>query len=467
MRAYDSRSVEHRVALPSLALGPAIAVALVAASCARAVRPIGDAADASMDRAADVPDAGDGACGPGGLDVACAPPADSGVARESGMDARTPGRDCRGIVGDAGVGTVDASACTGFRAPELYAPVPDQYIAGIALGDFDNDCRTDVAVTEAYASRIALQLQSPTGGLGSPASYPTAQVNPAWMGSGDLDGDRRTDVVLAHQGYQQIGVFFQSEDGRLLPERLVPNPSGAADPLVADIDGDGAQDVIARNFGGFVVWHGRPDLPAPRLGPEQAFLADRQTASLALGDLDGDGRTDVAVIAGDYIATEAVYVFRQVAAGGFAPPDVTRHADIGGVAIADVTGDGRRDLVFGVHGALALLPQLPTGALGPMQQIRSASPLVTPSLIRAGDLNGDGLTDLAVLEAPREMGRIEVFLQRADGTLGSSSLLALPAPVLYFFDMLVGDVDDDGRADIVVPAGTGRGTNFVVLRQCP
>jgi hypothetical protein len=184
----------------------------------------------------------------------------------------------------------------------------------------------------------------------------------------------------------------------------------------------------------------------------------------AIGDLNGDGRADLAVgtrSSGDGANDSTVQVFLQDTEGRLAAPDLYRlDFDAAGISIGDLNGDGRNDLAVCGGQGVAVLRQQADGTLGPVR--------FTPTGLGAdgaaiGDLNGDGRADLAVCHS--DEAHISVFYQTAHGGL----LLPRPYPVPQagHGEIEIGDITGDGLADLVYRHGLPGGPNFWVLRQDP
>jgi hypothetical protein len=119
------------------------------------------------------------------------------------------------------------------------------------------------------------------------------------------------------------------------------------------------------------------------------------------------------------------------------------------VAIADVTGDGRQDVLLttmysGYHPETAfklfLFPQLPDGSLGAPTRYPTDGQLNGPMGLATGDLDGDGIDDVAVAT---DAG-IDVFIHRGNG-LQRAKLV----PTSHALGVAIADVDLDGKQDIV------------------
>jgi hypothetical protein len=186
------------------------------------------------------------------------------------------------------------------------------------------------------------------------------------------------------------------------------------------------------------------------LAPPVAYLVAHGD-DLAVGDVNGDGWADVVVTAAD------VGVLRQNAGGTLDP--VVHYAIAGkdplapvnGVAVGDVTGDGREDVVLS-YGAnapgarVAVFAQDGAGALGASVSYPSVD---APGPVEVADVDQDGRRDVVVAHAG--FATLTVRRQAADGTLGA----VVPHPVPYSglynpHGLAVADLNADGRADAVL-----------------
>jgi hypothetical protein len=201
--------------------------------------------------------------------------------------------------------------------------------------------------------------------------------------------------------------------------------------------------------------------------PYEAIATGSWPEAVAIGDVNGDGRNDVILTTSYYNDPDndyKLFVFIQDDSGALSTPVL--YPTNGGytnkpetVSIGDVNNDGLYDVIVGNDGtSIEIFHQTSSGDLSVSTVISTPYSLK----IRAGDLNGDGLTDIAGIGwGGTEVG---VFLQDSSGTLSLSG--AYYAPHGGYDDLELGDVNGDDLTDIVVMSGQGYAyDNLAVLTQ--
>jgi hypothetical protein len=239
--------------------------------------------------------------------------------------------------------------------------------------------------------------------------------------------------------------------------RRVPLPAGFAPQAfaAADFDGDGGPDVaLCGRSERFALLLG--DGHGGMRATEQDARCGQHPSDMAAADLDGDGRIDLAVAnhESDYLTIltnqrGAHFAARQIQVHSKPHPHM--------VAAADFNGDHAMDLVTDSwgEGRLTLLLASRPGAWQtpgtPIDAVRA--PYVN---VIAADFDADGHVDLAYPNASPGSGSDTVCVLFGDGKGGfqrspQSPLRAGPAP----FRIASGDVNNDGRPDIVVTSYSG------------
>ncbi|QSQ24695.1 VCBS repeat-containing protein [Pyxidicoccus parkwayensis] len=129
-----------------------------------------------------------------------------------------------------------------------------------------------------------------------------------------------------------------------------------------------------------------------------------------------------------------------------------------GVAVGDVNNDGKPDVAFTLITSALVSVQLGNGD-GTFGAASTYSVGSNPKFVEIADFNGDGNADLAVGGGTGSTQYVSILLGNGDGTLQSAVNFAVGTGPFY---MAVGDLNADGKRDIVTGNYTG-GTSSVLL----
>jgi hypothetical protein len=337
----------------------------------------------------------------------------------------------------------------------------------------------------AAAPTSQLRATDPNAPLFLPAVlYGSGGFGATSVAVADFNGDGKPDLVVTNECVSgsncnngSVGVLLGNGDGTF--GRTTTYASGGLDAVsvaVADVNGDGKPDVIVANECGTISTCGDGSVAALLGNGDGTFQVTgeiydsggRQAESIAIADVNGDGKPDLVVanrcVSRSNCGNGSLSVLLGNGDGTFRPAVAYPTAqDTIAVAIADVNNDGEPDLLAGANPP-ACVPGIcyPSGVVdvllgngdGTFQAaVGYASSGFSLSSVAVADVNGDGKPDLLVANACAstdclEGGAAGVLLGNGDGTFqaplnyGSGGYAAV--------SVAVRDVNLDGKPDLIV-----------------
>ena len=281
----------------------------------------------------------------------------------------------------------------------------------------------------------------------------TVGPNPEWVAVGDFNRDGIQDLAVANSGRASgsagsVSVLLGNGDGTFQTARDFPahlNPAGVA---VGDFNGDGIEDLVTANYNSddvsVLLGNGDGTFGPPLNIPVGAGSTPN---FVAVGDFNRDGRADLAVANyGGGSSSTAVGVLLGNGNGTFqAPVALTTGRYPLWVEVGDLNGDGLQDLAVANFSAdVASVSVLLGNGDGTFQAARN-TPVHGAACVAVGDFNGDGVQDLAVIDY--YSGNVAVLLGNGDGTSAPAVVYAAGVNALT---VTVGDLNGDGVQDLAV-----------------
>jgi hypothetical protein len=329
----------------------------------------------------------------------------------------------------------------GVLAPAEMVPIA-QLPRSLALGDLDGDGLPD-AVVGSWGQSLSV-LQNRGGTFGPEVRYPIPMATSVAIA--DLDADGRNDVVATSRAVEAVLILLNQGGGTLGPPRSAAPTAGAAEIVAGDFDGDGIRDLVLLELStserpsrriAFFRGMGGATFAAPVY---QDGLADGFGPAVA-GDLDGDGRDDLVIL-----HQAGQLGIARGSPGGLGPESLAYFITAYDLALDDVDGDGRLDVLATArvewNPALVVFPGNGDGSLGPPRIFPYAG--YDGARLMLGDFDGNGQRDLLLYD-----DRNLWLFRKAAGGLAAPVSEALDVAG-YVSDLVAGDLDGDGRADLAV-----------------
>jgi hypothetical protein len=261
----------------------------------------------------------------------------------------------------AGAGTASFSAPQSSYLPAAYNP-QSQFVT---TSDINDDGKIDLLIVDTNGN-IGVLLNTTAAGattasFATLATYATGAA-PNSVAAADLNGDGKPDLIVANRGSNYLSILRNttakgSTSASFAAQQTFSTGSAPFSVAAADLNGDGKPDLVVSNVGdgNVSVLLNTTTSGATTFGftGQQTFATGMAPYSVAIADLDGDGRADIAT-ANNYVNSVSV-LFNMTTSGATTASFTPQQAFATGsnpmaLAIGDLNADGRADIAVANYG---------------------------------------------------------------------------------------------------------------------
>jgi hypothetical protein len=347
------------------------------------------------------------------------------------------------------------SASVSFRKV-VTANGPLLFPSSLAAGDLTHSGIPDLAVISPNnTTPLEYALGIGNGRFRAWRQNDNVGYAPSFVLLADVDGDGNLDAITTDDGDGDLNLAFGDGKGHLYGGRrlLVDGAGSTYIVAVADLNGDGIPDIVGTTNNGIFVIMGKGSRKFAKAANFSS--GGRHPYGVAVGDLNHDGIPDLVVANNG--ADEPPYDYNIAVLlgngdGTFSKP-VRYHAGVRPwqLALGDFNGDGNLDAaVVPIDGKSRIVVLLGKGD-GTFSSAKAYPSGVGPESVVAADFNGDGKLDLAVTNnANPKPCHVSILLGNGDGTFQP------PVKFRVGFGptgLITADFNNDGKPDLATLTG--------------
>jgi microcompartment protein CcmK/EutM len=402
------------------------------------------------------------------------------------------------LVANAGAGTVSVlmnttapgAATPTFATQQSFAT--GTFPTSVAVADLNGDGFPDLVVANESSDTVSVLLNTTTPDASTPSfhlqqTFATGN-SPTSVVAADMNGDGLPDLVVANSGSTTVSVLFNTTAPGATTASFANQQTFATGNtpyavVAADVNGDGRPDIVVANAGSATVSvlmnTTVPGATAASFASQQTYATGEAPGSVAVVDLNGDGLPDL--IVADNTSNSVSVLVNTTAHVEATPAGVPAPVFTGAVlatgtqpiavAVADLNGDGKPDLVIANYASGTVSVLLNTTAPGAMSPSFAAQQTFAagsdPYSVAVADVNGDGLPDILVADSGSNEVSVLLNTTARGATTASFAAAETFATGGHPNSITTADLNGDGLLDLIVSNYVSRTVSVLLNTTTP
>ncbi len=345
----------------------------------------------------------------------------------------------------------------------------------IAVADFNGDGLADIAVAAAQSRELNILIGQPDWSFNQGVVQRSGQ-RLGGIAVGDLNGDGVVDIAAADEASKGVLIWLGNGDGTVRFHQFFSVGRAPVSIAIGDFDKQTGNDLAVCDRSGnrvFILLNDGDLQPVFRGGGDHSTGDSSGPEEIVVADLDGDGNVDIAVLnqGGPRVKDIGVLYFDRVSTTGFPAFAAVQRFGVGerpqSMTVGDLDGDGINDiaLINRPLGQLTSKIQIRLGRANRFLEVGQEFTIPCPffagdlgcraKALTEADFDNDGDNDLAIAlldPRPTEPGdALQIYANRGDGFFFSGPVYTINKDPLA---AAVGDVNNDGRPDVIAASSS-------------